>query len=71
MKRSFLRELGLKKEIIDKIMRENGRDIETAKSRADMYKDQVNTEFSPGTQKTIRKYTEITYSEMCDYMEEK
>ena len=31
MKRSFLEELGLEKDVIDKIMDENGKDVEKAK----------------------------------------
>ena len=35
MKRSFLKELGLEDEVIDKIMAENGKDIEAHKSNGD------------------------------------
>jgi hypothetical protein len=36
MKRKFLEELGLEKEVIDKVMAENGKDIEAAKSKEDI-----------------------------------
>lgn len=39
MKRKFLEDLGLEKEVIDKIMTENGNDIETEKTKA---KEQVD-----------------------------
>ena len=40
MKRSFLEELGLEKDVIDKIMDENGKDVEKAKgSLADVQKE--------------------------------
>ena len=40
MKREFLKELGLEKEVIDKILDENGRDIEAEKSKV-MEKEKV------------------------------
>lgn len=47
MQRKFLEELGLEKEIVDKIMAENGSDIEKAKSKLeaerDNYKSQLET----------------------------
>ena len=47
MQRKFLEDLGLDKEIIDKIMAENGADIENAKSKLeterDNYKSQLET----------------------------
>lgn len=41
MKRSFLKELGLEKEVIDKIMDENGKDIEKYKSDIEDYVDEI------------------------------
>ncbi len=47
MQRKFLEDLGLEKEVIDKIMSENGSDIEKTKSRLeaerDSYKEQLET----------------------------
>lgn len=43
MKREFLEGLGLEKEVIDKIMTENGNDINKAKSDYDEMKIQLNT----------------------------
>lgn len=47
MQRKFLEDLGLEKEIIDKIMSENGADIEKTKSKLeaerDNYKEQLET----------------------------
>ena len=42
MKREFLEGLGLEKEVIDKIMTENGNDINKAKSDYDEIKSQLN-----------------------------
>lgn len=43
MKRKFLEDLGLEKEAIDKIMAENGTDIETAKADYETLKQQLDT----------------------------
>lgn len=43
MKREFLQELGLEKEAIDKIMDENGKDINAAKLDYDTVKGQLDT----------------------------
>lgn len=43
MKREFLEGLGLEKETIDKIMTENGKDINREKEKADGYKSQLDT----------------------------
>lgn len=47
MQRKFLEDLGLEKDVIDKIMSENGKDIESAKHRLeverDNYKDSLET----------------------------
>lgn len=42
MKRKFLEDLGLSKEVIDKIMDENGKDIEAAKGELDTEKNKVS-----------------------------
>lgn len=50
MKTEFLKELGLEKEVIDKILSENGKDVEAEKSKVakvegerDKYKEQLET----------------------------
>lgn len=43
MKRKFLEDLGLEKEVVDKILDENMKDIGTAKGEADTYKQQLET----------------------------
>lgn len=43
MKRKFLEDLGLEKEIIDNIMAENGKDVEKAKADYDDLKGQLDT----------------------------
>lgn len=43
MKRKFLEDLGLEKEAIDKIMAENGNDINTAKTECEALKQQLET----------------------------
>lgn len=43
MKRSFLEDLGLEKEVVDKIMAENGKDIENAKADYDELKAELKT----------------------------
>ena len=41
MKRSFLKELGLESDVIDKIMTENGKDIEKYKSDIEDYVSEI------------------------------
>lgn len=43
MKREFLEELGLEKEAIDKIMAENGKDIEQAKKPGELKDAEIET----------------------------
>lgn len=43
MKRKFLEDLGLKKEVIDSIMEENGKDIENAKENINKLETKVST----------------------------
>ncbi|MDO4301249.1 MAG: phage scaffolding protein [Clostridia bacterium] len=43
MKRKFLEDLGIEKENIDKILDENGRDIENAKGELETVKSELNT----------------------------
>lgn len=43
MQRKFLEDLGLEKEVIDKIMDENGKDINREKGKAEEFKTQLDT----------------------------
>ena len=43
MKRKFLEDLGLEKEAIDKIMAENGNDVNAAKAEYDSMKQERDT----------------------------
>lgn len=43
MQRKFLEELGLEKDMIDKIMDENGKDINREKEKAEAIKEQLET----------------------------
>lgn len=43
MKREFLEGLSLEKDVIDKIMEENGKDINREKAKADEYKSQLDS----------------------------
>ena len=43
MKREFLEGLGLEKEVIDKIMEENGKDINAEKAKANAKEDEIKT----------------------------
>lgn len=42
MKRKFLEDLGIEKDVIDKIMDENGKDIENAKGDTDKLREQIS-----------------------------
>ena len=63
MQRKFLEDLGLEKEIVDKIMSENGSDIEKTKARLeaerDNYKEQLET-----AQTTLKEFDGINVEEM-------
>lgn len=63
MQRKFLEDLGLEKEIVDKIMAENGSDIEKTKSRLeaerDNYKEQLET-----AQNALKEFEGIDVKEM-------
>ncbi len=41
MKREFLKELGLEDDVVDKVMAENGRDIENAKGNKQEFEDKI------------------------------
>lgn len=63
MQRKFLEDLGLEKEIVDKIMSENGSDIEKAKARLeterDSYKEQLET-----AQNALKEFDGVDINEM-------
>ena len=64
MKRSFLKELGLESEVIDKIMTENGKDIEKYKTELEDYVEEVRdlkagkVDVSKEIEKAIKKKEE-------------
>lgn len=64
MKRSFLKELGLESEVIDKIMTENGKDIEKYKTELEDYVEEVKelkagkVDVSKEIEKAIKKKEE-------------
>jgi hypothetical protein len=63
MQRKFLEDLGLEKSVVDKILNENGADIEKAKSRLeterDNYKSQLET-----AQTALKKFEGVNVDEL-------
>lgn len=59
MKRKFLEDLGLESSVIDKIMEENGADIEKAKGDAKALKEQLDE-----AQKALKSFEGIDVSEL-------
>ena len=63
MQRKFLEELGLEKEVIDKIMSENGSDIENTKKKLeaerDNYKSQLET-----AQETLKSFDGVDVNDL-------
>ena len=66
MKREFLEGLGLEKEVIDKVMAENGKDIEAEKTKTknaeadrDRYKEQLDT-----TNEELEKFKDVKPDEL-------
>lgn len=63
MQRKFLEDLGLEKDVVDKIMSENGSDIEKTKARLeaerDNYKDQLET-----AQNALKEFDGVNVEEM-------
>lgn len=68
MKREFLNELGLEKEVIDKIMAENGKDIEAekAKTTAEGEKLKAANETIQGLQETVKKFDGVDVQKLKD-----
>lgn len=73
MKRSFLKELGLESEAIDKIMAENGRDIEKYKTDIEDYVTEIKElkSVSVDNSKAIENAVKIRESELKKEFEEK
>lgn len=63
MQRKFLEDMGLEKDVIDKIMGENGKDIETAKKKLeaerDSYKESLET-----AQKTLDEFKDVDVKDL-------
>lgn len=59
MKREFLEGLGLEKDTIDKIMTENGNDINREKAKADEYKSQLDT-----AKKTLKGFEGVDVAQL-------
>ena len=63
MQRKFLEDLGLEKDVIDRIMSENGKDIESTKHRLeverDNYKDSLET-----AQKALKEFEGVDVKEL-------
>ena len=66
MKREFLEGLGLEKEVIDKVMAENGKDIEAEKTKTknaeadrDRYKEQLDT-----TNEELERFKDVKPDEL-------
>lgn len=73
MKRSFLKELGLDSEVIDKIMSENGKDIEKYKSEIEDYVSEIRELKSKAVDnsKAIEEAVRTKEKELRDEFEEK
>lgn len=59
MKRKFLEDLGLEKTVIDQIMAENGKDVESVKTERDAYKTQLDT-----ATETLKGFEGVNVSEL-------
>lgn len=66
MKREFLEGLGLEKEVIDKIMEENGKDINAEKAKATAKDDEIKTlkEQVETANKEIKSYKDMNIEEI-------
>lgn len=59
MQRKFLEDLGLEKEVIDKIMDENGKDINREKDKAEEFKTQLDT-----AKETLKSFDGVDVKEL-------
>lgn len=66
MKREFLENLGLEKEVIDKIMDENGKDINAEKAKATAKDDEIKAlkEQVETANKEIKSYKDMNIEEI-------
>lgn len=71
MKREFLEGLGLEKEVIDKIMEENGKDINAEKAKANAKEDEIKTlkEQVETANKEIKSYKDMNIDEIKQSVE--
>lgn len=71
MKREFLEGLGLEKEVIDKIMEENGKDINAEKAKATAKDDEIKTlkEQVDTANKEIKSYKDMNIDEIKQSVE--
>lgn len=63
MQRKFLEELGLEKEVIDKIMSENGKDIENSKHRIEAERDNYKTQLETA-QAALKEFEGVDVKEL-------
>lgn len=63
MQRKFLEGLGLEKSIIDKILNENGTDIEKAKERLETERDNYKSQFETA-QTALKKFEGVNVEEL-------
>lgn len=63
MQRKFLEELGLEKEVIDKIMSENGKDIESSKHRIEAERDNYKTQLETA-QAALKEFEGVDVKEL-------
>lgn len=63
MQRKFLEDLGLEKEVIDKIMSENGNDIEKAKSKLEAERDSYKEQLDKATE-TLKTFDGVNVEEL-------
>ena len=68
MKREFLKELGLADDVIDKVMAENGKDIEAIKDKLDAREKELATaqHTIQQLQDTVRKYDGVDVQKLKD-----
>lgn len=68
MKREFLKELGLADDVIDKVMAENGKDIEAIKGKLDAREKELATaqQTIQQLQDTVRKYDGVDVQKLKD-----
>ena len=63
MQRKFLEELGLEKEVIDKIMSENGSDIENTKKKLEAERDNYRSQLETA-QETLKSFDGVDVNDL-------